>query len=94
MVRPRTLMLLAGAATAAIAVMRHGRRTSQGHRVPGGILIGDAAVYDTLKRDLLGPLVGQVAADAAAAPSGALCSRWGAGPATCRSVWLASTACR
>jgi hypothetical protein len=78
MVRPRTLMLLAGAA---IAVMRHGRRATQGHRGPGGILIGDAAVYDTLSRYLLGPFVGRIAADvAAAAPSGARVLEVGCGP--------------
>jgi 2-polyprenyl-3-methyl-5-hydroxy-6-metoxy-1,4-benzoquinol methylase len=42
------------------------------HRVPGGSLIGDAVVYDTLSRVMLGSLVGRVAADVAAvAPDGA-----------------------
>jgi hypothetical protein len=47
-----------------------------GRRVPGGILVGDAAVYDTLSRLLLRPFAAGIAADlAAAAPDGAR-SRW------------------
>jgi SAM-dependent methyltransferase len=81
MVRPRKLMILAGAAAAAVAVMRHGRHTTQGHRVPEGILIGDAVVYDILSRLLLGPLVERIAADvAAAAPTGARVLEVGCGP--------------
>jgi hypothetical protein len=65
-------MILAGAAAATVAVLRHGRRAAQGHWVPGGILIGDAGVYDTLTRLLLGPLIGGIAGDVAAvAPAGA-----------------------
>src|SRR5215217_5079945 len=56
MIRPRNLAILAGAAAAAVAVLRHGRRATRGHQVPGGILIGHAGVYDTLSRRLLGPL--------------------------------------
>jgi hypothetical protein len=86
MVRPRKLALLAGAAAAAVAVMRHGRRATQGHRVPGGILIGDAVVYDALSRLLLGSLVERIAADvAAAAPTGARVLEVGCGPGHCRS---------
>jgi hypothetical protein len=55
--RRRKLVILAGAAAGAIAVLRHGRRATRGHRVPGGILIGDAVVYDALSRLLLGSLV-------------------------------------
>src|SRR4029453_762899 len=45
---------------------------TQGHRVPGGILVGDAVVYDALSRLLLGSLVQRIAADVAAgAPAGA-----------------------
>jgi hypothetical protein len=47
MIRPRTLAILVAAAAAAVAVLRHGRHATRGHQVPGGILIGDAAVYDT-----------------------------------------------
>jgi hypothetical protein len=43
MVRPRRLLLLAGAAAGAVAVLRHGHRAARGHQVPGGILIGDTA---------------------------------------------------
>ena len=70
--RPRRFVILFGVATAAVAVVRHRRGPARGHKVPGGILIGDAAVYDTLSRLLLGPFVGRIAADvAAAAPAGA-----------------------
>ena len=80
MVRPRRLLILAGAAAAAVAVLRHGRRAAQGHQAPGGILIGDAAVYDTLSR-LLGPFYRGIAADAAtAAPDGARVLEVGCGP--------------
>jgi SAM-dependent methyltransferase len=79
--RPRRFVILLGAAAAAVAVVRHGRRAPTGHRVPGGILIGDAAVYDTLSRVLLGPFVGRIAADVAAvAPDGARVLEVGCGP--------------
>jgi SAM-dependent methyltransferase len=81
MVRPRKLVLLAGAAAAAVAVMRHGRRATQGHQVLGGILIGDAVVYDALSRLLLSSLVERIAADVAAvAPAGARVLEVGCGP--------------
>jgi SAM-dependent methyltransferase len=81
MVRPRRLAILTGAAAAAIAVVRHGRRHAGGHRVPGGILIGDTAVYDTLSRLLLGSLVERIAADVVAvAPAGARVLEVGCGP--------------
>ena len=63
MIRPRTLAVLAAAAAAAAAVLQHGRHATRGHNVAGGILIGDAAVYDTLSRLLLGPFVQRIAAD-------------------------------
>jgi ubiquinone/menaquinone biosynthesis C-methylase UbiE len=82
--RPRRFVILSGAAAAAAAavtVVRHGRGGAAGHRVPGGILIGDAAAYDTLSRLLLGSLVGRIAADvAAAAPAGARVLEVGCGP--------------
>ena len=81
MVRPRTLAALAGAAAAAVAVLRHSRHATRGHQVPGGILIGDAAVYDTLSRLLLSPLVKRIAADVASvAPAGAQVLEVGCGP--------------
>jgi cyclopropane fatty-acyl-phospholipid synthase-like methyltransferase len=53
-----------------------------GRRVPGGILIGDAVVYDALShRLLLGSLFGRIAADVAAvAPDGARVLEVGCGP--------------
>jgi SAM-dependent methyltransferase len=78
--RPRRGFVILLAAAAA-AVARHGRRAAMGHRVPGGILIGDAAVYDTLSRLLLGRFVGRIAADVAAvAPDGARVLEVGSGP--------------
>jgi len=81
MIRPQNLAILAGAAAVAVAVMRHGRRATRGHRVAGGILIGHAGVYDALSRLLLGPLYRRIAADvAAAAPAGARVLEVGCGP--------------
>ena len=82
MARPRTVVLLLGAAAAAVALLRHVRRAHSGRRVPGGILIGDAAGYDALShRLLLGSFVRRVAADVAAvAPDGARVLEVGCGP--------------
>jgi SAM-dependent methyltransferase len=81
MIRPRKLLLVAGAAAAAIAVMRHGRHAARGHTVAGGILVGHAGVYDTLSRLLLGPLVKRIAADVAAVvPAGGQILEVGCGP--------------
>jgi SAM-dependent methyltransferase len=81
MVRPRTLAVLAGAAAAAVAVLRHGRQATPGHQVPGGILVGHAGIYDTLSRLLLGPLLARIAADVGAvAPAGAQVLEVGCGP--------------
>ena len=78
MVQPRKLVFLAGAA---LAVLRHGRHAAQGHQAPGGILIGDAVLYDTLSRFLLGPFLARIAADVAAvAPQGARVLEVGCGP--------------
>jgi SAM-dependent methyltransferase len=79
--RSRKLVILAGAAAATVAVLRHGRHAAQGHTVPGGILVGHAGVYDALSRLLLGPLIDGIAADvAAAAPAGARVLEVGCGP--------------
>jgi SAM-dependent methyltransferase len=82
--RPRRLVILlaaAAAAAAAAAVARHGRAAARGRRVRGGILIGDAGVYDTLSRLLLGPFVRRIAADiAAVAPDVARVLEVGCGP--------------
>ena len=81
MVQPRKLMLVAGAAVAAVAVMRRGRHAARGHQEPGGTLIADAGVYDTLSRLLLGPLVKRIAADVATvAADGAQILEVGCGP--------------
>lgn len=86
--RSRKLAVLLGAAvaaTATVALVRHGRGSATGRRVPGGILIGDAAAYDAHSRLLLGSLHGPVAADVAAAaeasaPDGARVLEVGCGP--------------
>jgi SAM-dependent methyltransferase len=79
--RSRKFVLLAGAAAAAVAVVRRGRSATRGHQVPGGILIGDAGAYDMLSRLLLGSLFDGIAADAAAvAPDGARVLEVGCGP--------------
>jgi SAM-dependent methyltransferase len=79
--RPRRFVMLLGAAAAAVAVVRHGRRGTAGHQAPGGILLGDAVVYDGLSRLLLGPFYGRIAADVAAvAPAGARVLEVGCGP--------------
>jgi ubiquinone/menaquinone biosynthesis C-methylase UbiE len=81
MVQPRKLVILAGAAAAALAVLRHGRHAAQGHQASEGILIGDAVGYDTLSRLLLSPLVKRIAADVVAvAPAGAQVLEVGCGP--------------
>jgi SAM-dependent methyltransferase len=81
MVRPRNFMILAGAAAAAVAVLRHSRHATRGHNVAGGILIGDAVLYDTMSRLLLSPLVKRIAADiAVVAPAGARVLEIGCGP--------------
>jgi ubiquinone/menaquinone biosynthesis C-methylase UbiE len=53
-----------------------------GRKVPGGILIGDATIYDTLShRLLLGSLIERIAADiAASTPEGARLLEVGCGP--------------
>jgi ubiquinone/menaquinone biosynthesis C-methylase UbiE len=49
--------------------------------VPGGIIIGDAVVYEALSRLVLGSLFGRIAADVAAvAPDGARVLEVGCGP--------------
>src|SRR6266545_4867691 len=79
--RPRRFVILLGAAAAAVAVVRHGRGAATGRRVPGGIIIGDAVVYEALSRLVLGSLFGRIAADVAAvAPDGARVLEVGCGP--------------
>ena len=90
--RARTLAMLLGAVAASaavVAVVRHGRGAAKARKVPGGILIGDAAAYDEMSRLFLGSLFGPIAADAAAtaeatalaiAPDGARVLEVGCGP--------------
>jgi SAM-dependent methyltransferase len=75
------ILLGAAAAVGAVVVVRHARG-AMGRRVPGGILIGDAAIYDALvHRLLLGSLFEGIAADiATAAPDGARVLEVGCGP--------------
>jgi SAM-dependent methyltransferase len=83
MSRPRSFAILLGAAAAVVAVGvgRHGRG-GMGRRVPGGILIGDAALYDALgHRLLLGSLLDWIAADVAVVvPESARVLEVGCGP--------------
>ncbi len=81
MVQVRKLVIVTGAAAAALAVLRHGRHAAREHQVPGGTLIGDAALYNTLSRLLLSPLIKRIAADVAAVvPAGAQVLEVGCGP--------------
>ena len=79
------LLGVVAASAAVIAVVRHGRGAAKGRKVPGGILIGDAAAYDAMSRLVLGSLFGSIAADVAAvaeatAPDGARVLEVGCGP--------------
>jgi SAM-dependent methyltransferase len=82
--RSRKLLILIGAAAAAaaaVAILRHGRGAAKGRRVPGGILVGDAGVYDAMSGLLLGSLFDRIAADVAAvAPDAAEVLEVGCGP--------------
>jgi SAM-dependent methyltransferase len=81
--RTRLLVILLGAvAVGGVVLVRRHARSAMGKEVPGGILIGDAALYDALShRFLLGPLFERIAADiAAVAPSGARLLEVGCGP--------------
>lgn len=79
--RPRTLAILREAVGAASARVRHRCGGGAGHRVPGGVLIGDAAAYDAHSRLAFGSLFRAIAADiAAVAPAGARVLEVGCGP--------------
>jgi SAM-dependent methyltransferase len=80
--RPRTVVILLGAAVVGLALVRHVRGATGGRKTPGGILIGDARVYDAVAhRLLLASLFDGIAADAAAVvPAGARVLEVGCGP--------------
>lgn len=83
MSRRRTWLIPLGVVAAGVAfgVVRHGLR-SMGRKVPGGILVSNAALYDALAhRLLLRSLFERVAADIArVAPEGARVLEVGCGP--------------
>jgi SAM-dependent methyltransferase len=75
-------VVLFGAAFALVAavVLRH-VRAAMGKHVPGGILIGDARLYDTLSHRLLGSLFERIADDISAnTPGGGRGLEVGCGP--------------
>ncbi len=79
--RPRAVVLLLGGAAVAVAAVRHLRGSGTGRRVPGGIVIADAAVYDVLTGIGLGSFFAGVAADVARlVPDGARVLEVGCGP--------------
>jgi len=79
--RRRTFVVAGAAVAAGLAGLRHLTGDSRGFKVPGGILMGDAAGYDTYSRLLLGSFYRGIAADiAAAAPNGAEVLEVGCGP--------------
>ena len=82
--RTRVILLGAVAVGTAVVVGRHARG-ALGKKVPGGILIGDATLYDALShRFLLGSLFERIAADIASiAPDGASLLEVGAAPVAC-----------
>jgi hypothetical protein len=85
MSRPRTVAIVLGGAAAGVvaasAVVRHVRGGPKGGAVPGGIVVGDAAVYDAASRLVLGPFLRRIAVDVAeAAPEGARVLEIGCGP--------------
>jgi ubiquinone/menaquinone biosynthesis C-methylase UbiE len=81
MIRPRILLAIVGAAAIAGLVIQHIRGAALGHRVPGGILIGNAAGYDGMSRVVLLPFYRGVANDVAAvASAGARVLEVGCGP--------------
>ncbi|HVR76824.1 MAG TPA: class I SAM-dependent methyltransferase [Acidimicrobiia bacterium] len=81
MIRARTLVILFGVAAVVGTVMRHLRGSATGHTVPGGTLINDAVMYDTISRLLLGSLFGHIADDIAeVAPDNAQVLEVGCGP--------------
>ena len=76
----RTYVLAAGGVSAAVMAVRH-RMGSGGVTVPGGIVMADAAGYDTITGRLLSGFYTSVAADVAAVtPPGGRILEVGGGP--------------
>ena len=74
------LAMLAGLVAAAVAAIRH-RGAAQGREVPGGILMGQPGVYDSLTHLLMGSLFRGIAADVAdVSAAGARVLEVGCGP--------------
>lgn len=75
----RTVVLGLAVAAVGYGVARH-FRSSMGHSLPGGIVMGSAAFYDWGSRLLLGPFYRGVADDVAAASDGGRILEVGCGP--------------
>jgi ubiquinone/menaquinone biosynthesis C-methylase UbiE len=75
-------VILLGAAAAGVALVRHILGPIRDRKTPGGILVGDARVYDAVAhRLLLGSLFDGIAADVAAVvPAGGRVLEVGCGP--------------
>jgi SAM-dependent methyltransferase len=82
MLTARRLFVLLSAIGAAVAWLRHDHGASGGHSIKGGILMRDAAAYDSWSHRLvLGSLLRRIAADiATVAPAGARVLEVGCGP--------------
>jgi SAM-dependent methyltransferase len=79
--RTGTLVIVIGAAAALAAVLRRHVGGPMGRKTPRGIIVGDAALYDSLAHRLLGPFFDDIAADVAAiVPAGARVLEVGCGP--------------
>ena len=79
--RTRAVVILIGAAAALAAVVRRHVRGPMGRETPRGILVGDAALYDSLAHRLLWRFFDGIATDVAAvAPAGARILEIGCGP--------------
>lgn len=80
--RHRAIGVVLGLSAAAVAVSRHGRRVGGGaHDLPGGIVMGDTALYDFVSRLFLSSLFERIGDDAAAAvPNGGRVLEVGCGP--------------
>lgn len=77
----RTLVTLFGMVAVAGGVVRHLQGHAIGRTVPGGILINDAVVYDTMSRLMLGSLFRHIADDVAdVVPDSARVLEVGCGP--------------